>query len=42
MPVPATLRFHAGIKHPRGEFWPALVALVTRGADDAPPAQSAS
>jgi putative DNA primase/helicase len=36
MMIPAALRFHAGIKHPRGEFWPAMVALVTRGADRAP------
>jgi putative DNA primase/helicase len=36
MPIPAALRFHAGLKHPCGEFWPAMVALVTRGADGAP------
>jgi putative DNA primase/helicase len=36
MTIPAALRFHAGIKHPGGEFWPAMVALVTRGADSAP------
>jgi putative DNA primase/helicase len=34
--VPATLRFHGGIKHPSGGLWPAMVALVTRGADHAP------
>jgi putative DNA primase/helicase len=34
--VPATLRFHAAIKHPRGQLWPAMVALVTRGEDDTP------
>ena len=28
-----TLRFHAGLKHPSGGIWPAMVALVTRGAD---------
>jgi hypothetical protein len=33
---PLTLRFHAGLKHPSGGVWPALVALVTRGIDDAP------
>jgi hypothetical protein len=33
---PPTLRFHARLKHPSGGFWPAMVALVTRGADDAP------
>ena len=36
MSVPATLRFHAAIKHPHGQFWPAMVALVTRGEDDTP------
>jgi hypothetical protein len=36
IPVPITVRFHTGIKHPRGQHWPALVALVTRGSDDAP------
>jgi hypothetical protein len=36
MSVPATLRFHAAIKHPHGELWPAMVALVTRGVDGAP------
>jgi putative DNA primase/helicase len=30
------LRFHAGLKHASGDRWPAMVALVTRGADDAP------
>ena len=30
------LRFHAGLKHPSGDRWPAMVALVTRGTDDAP------
>ena len=33
-PPPPTLRFHAGLKHPSGGIWPAMVALVTRGADD--------
>ena len=33
---PPTLRFHAGLKHPSGGIWPAMVALVTRGADGAP------
>jgi putative DNA primase/helicase len=31
---PATLRFHAGLKHPSGGIWPAMVALVTRGGED--------
>ena len=34
--LPQTLRFHAGLKHPSGGIWPALVALVTRGSDDTP------
>jgi hypothetical protein len=33
---PPTLRFHAGLKHPSGSIWPAMVALVTRGSDDTP------
>jgi putative DNA primase/helicase len=36
LPPPPTLRFHAGLKHPSGGIWPAMVALVTRGPDDAP------
>jgi putative DNA primase/helicase len=36
MSVPPTLRFHTAIKHPHGQLWPAMVALVTRGVDDAP------
>ena len=34
--APPTLRFHAGLKHPSGGIWPAMVALVTRGCDDTP------
>jgi putative DNA primase/helicase len=34
--VPGTLRFHAAIKHPHSQLWPAMVALVTRGVDGAP------
>ncbi len=33
---PNALRFHAGLKHPSGGIWPAMVALVTRGSDDTP------
>jgi putative DNA primase/helicase len=33
---PPTLRFHAGLPHPSGGIWPAMVALVTRGSDDTP------
>jgi putative DNA primase/helicase len=35
-PLPPTIRFHAGLKHPSGGFWPAMVALVTHGSDDSP------
>ena len=35
-PPPPTLRFHPGLKHPSGGIWPAMVALVTRGADGTP------
>lgn len=34
--LPLSLRFHRGLKHPSGGIWPCMVALVTRGADDAP------
>ena len=34
MSVPATLRFHAAIRHSHGQVWPAMVAIVTRGVDD--------
>jgi hypothetical protein len=36
LPPPNTLRFHAGLKHPSGGIWPAMVALVMRGSDHAP------
>ena len=36
IPPPAALRFHAAVKHPSGQHWPAMVALVTRGADGVP------
>jgi hypothetical protein len=36
LPPPATLRFHACLKHPGGGIWPAMVGLVTRGTDNAP------
>jgi putative DNA primase/helicase len=36
LPPPPKLRFHARLKHPSGGIWPAMVALVTRGADDMP------
>ena len=34
--LPPSLRFHRGLKHPSGGFWPCMVALITRGADNAP------
>jgi hypothetical protein len=36
LPPTPTLRFHAALKHPAGGTWPAMIALVTRGLDDAP------
>ncbi len=36
LPALGDLRFHAGLKHPSGAVWPAMVALVTRGADGKP------
>jgi putative DNA primase/helicase len=36
LPPPPTLRGHAGLKHPSGGMWPAMVARVTRGSDDTP------
>ena len=33
LPAPNALRFHAGLKHPSGGCWPAMVALVTNGRD---------
>jgi hypothetical protein len=36
LPLPNALRFHAGLKHPSGDIWPAMVALVTNGADATP------
>jgi putative DNA primase/helicase len=35
-PETKALRFHAGLKHPSGGVWPAMVALVTDGADGLP------
>ncbi len=36
LPAVPTLRFHAGLKHPAGDIWPVMVALVTRGSDNTP------
>lgn len=34
--APAAVRFHPALRHPCGGRWPAMVALVTRGNDEAP------
>jgi putative DNA primase/helicase len=36
IPLPPSIRFNRGLKHPSGGIWPCMVALVTQGADDAP------
>jgi hypothetical protein len=36
LPSGSRIRFHGGLKHRSGDIWPAMVALVTRGADDVP------
>ncbi|WP_245499803.1 DUF7146 domain-containing protein [Tepidamorphus gemmatus] len=36
IPIPPSIRFHAGLKHPSGGVWPAMVALVTHGVDSNP------
>jgi putative DNA primase/helicase len=36
LPASAALRFHAGLKHPSGGVWPAMVALVTHGVAGSP------
>ena len=33
---PTSLRFHPRLKHPKGDYWPAMIALVTRGEDGTP------
>ena len=38
LPLPPTLRFHTGLKHPSGTIWPAMVSLVTHGVNDTPQA----
>jgi hypothetical protein len=35
LPMPS-LRFHPGLRHPSGGFWPAMVALVTHGVTGSP------
>jgi putative DNA primase/helicase len=36
IPVPPSVSFHAGLKHPSGGVWPAMLALVTHGVDGKP------
>ena len=36
LPFAASLRFHAGLNHPSGSRWPAMVALVTDGESGKP------
>ncbi|PAP91796.1 DUF7146 domain-containing protein [Mesorhizobium wenxiniae] len=36
LPPSPAVRFHAGLKHPSGGVWPAMVALVTHGATGSP------
>jgi hypothetical protein len=36
IPVPTLIRFHAGLKHPSGDVWPTMVALVAHGVDGKP------
>jgi putative DNA primase/helicase len=35
-PAAPTLRFHPCLRHPSGDSWPAIIALVTRGPDGVP------
>ena len=36
LPASTALRFHAGLKHPSGGVWPAMVAMVTHGGAGSP------
>jgi hypothetical protein len=36
IPIPDALRFHTAVKHPAGQLWPAMLALVTRSIDGTP------
>jgi hypothetical protein len=36
LPLPPSIRFHSGLKHPSGGMWPCMVALVAGGIDDTP------
>jgi putative DNA primase/helicase len=34
LPVPEAIRFHATLRHPSGQVWPGMVALVSSGIED--------
>jgi hypothetical protein len=36
IPIPPSIRFHVGLKHPSDGIWPAMVALVTHGTNAKP------
>jgi len=36
LPMPPSIRFHTGLKHPSGGVWPTMVSLVTHGAHGKP------
>jgi len=36
LPMPDALRFHGDLRHPTGDWWPGMVALVTNGVDATP------
>jgi putative DNA primase/helicase len=36
VPMPLSIRFHAGLRHSSSGIWPAMVSLVANGADGAP------
>ena len=36
LPNTTTLRFHPCLKHPSGDYWPTMIALVTHGFDGTP------
>jgi hypothetical protein len=36
LPPPDALRFHVSLKHSSGDYWPAMVALVTNGVNGMP------
>ena len=38
LPIPPSIRFHPGLKYPLDQAWPCMVALVTKGDEEAPAA----